>query len=194
LAAPISKYIDARAILDSRCAKALEQVSSHIKRPRTPAHSGRRAYFFVASTSIFGDPECKGYSKALKMIPDGVSSNQNVLAKVTALIEKAEAAQTRPATKSDDEFGDKEGEVEKPEAKLTVTFNKTLGRFIIEVEGNVIGETLTIRANKKGGKSLRFTLGTDGDGVGGFRTATKLSGYTPVSSFDLAKLDSARVC
>lgn len=139
------------------------------------------------------DPDCQGYEKALQMIPDGILGYKNVVAKVNSLINKAESAQNKTANKVDEELADNEGVEEDPAANLTVTFNKSLNRFIVKVEGNITEEKLTIRATKKGAKTLRFTLETDENGVGGFRTSSKLSGYTLVLSFDSVKLDTVRV-
>ncbi len=90
-------------------------------------------------------------------------------------------------------FAEEDGEEEAPSGDLTVTYSSTLGRFVIRIECNLAGEKLTIRAVKKGSKSLKFSVTIDEDGVGGVRTKTKLAGYTLTLFYGSEKLDQVRV-
>jgi hypothetical protein len=76
---------------------------------------------------------------------------------------------------------------------LTVTYSKSLARYIVKVDSNLAGESLVLRGVKKGAKSLKFTLTTDEDGVAGVRTKTKLAGFTLSVYFGSTKLDSVKV-
>ena len=82
---------------------------------------------------------------------------------------------------------------EEPSATLTVSYSSSLARYIVKVESNLPGETLSVRATKKGSRTLKFSIDTDEDGIGGIRTKTKLAGYTLVLSFGSEKLDQVRV-
>ena len=93
----------------------------------------------------------------------------------------------------EDLFPDADGEEEDPAANLTVTYSKTLARYIVKVDSNLAGESLIIRGVKKGAKSIKFTLNTDEDGVAGVKTKTKLSGFTLTLYFGSTKLDSVKV-
>jgi hypothetical protein len=93
----------------------------------------------------------------------------------------------------EDLFPDADGEEEAPEATLTVTYSKSLARYIVKVDSNLAGESLVLRGVKKGAKSLKFTLTTDEDGVAGVRTKTKLAGFTLSVYFGSTKLDSVKV-
>jgi len=93
----------------------------------------------------------------------------------------------------EDLFPDADGEEEAPEATLTVTYSKSLARYIVKVDSNLAGESLVIRGVKKGSRSLKFTLTTDEDGVAGVRTKTKLAGFTLTLYFGSTKLDSVKV-
>jgi len=93
----------------------------------------------------------------------------------------------------EDLFPDADGEEEAPEATLTVTYSKSLARYIVKVDSNLAEESLVLRGVKKGAKSLKFTLTTDEDGVAGVKTKTKLSGFTLTLYFGSTKLDSVKV-
>ena len=93
----------------------------------------------------------------------------------------------------EDLFPDADGEEEDPAANLTVTYSKSLARYIVKVDSNLAGESLIIRGVKKGAKSIKFTLNTDEDGVAGVRTKTKLAGFTLTLYFGSTKLDSVKV-
>jgi hypothetical protein len=93
----------------------------------------------------------------------------------------------------EDLFPDADGEEEAPEATLTVTYSKSLARYIVKVDSNLAEESLVIRGVKKGSRSLKFTLTTDEDGVAGVRTKTKLAGFTLSVYFGSTKLDSVKV-
>ncbi|GDX24988.1 hypothetical protein LBMAG10_16530 [Actinomycetes bacterium] len=93
----------------------------------------------------------------------------------------------------EDLFPDADGEEEDPAANLTVTYSKSLARYIVKVDSNLAEESLVIRGVKKGAKSLKFTLNTDEDGVAGVKTKTKLSGFTLTLYFGSTKLDSVKV-
>ena len=93
----------------------------------------------------------------------------------------------------EDLFPDADGEEEDPAANLTVTYSKSLARYIVKVDSNLAVESLIIRGVKKSAKSLKFTLTTDEDGVAGVKTKTKLAGFTLTLYFGSAKLDSVKV-
>jgi hypothetical protein len=93
----------------------------------------------------------------------------------------------------EDLFPDTDGEEEDPAANLTVTYSKSLARYIVKVDSNLAEESLVIRGVKKGSRSLKFTLTTDEDGVAGVRTKTKLAGFTLTLYFGSTKLDSVKV-
>ena len=93
----------------------------------------------------------------------------------------------------EDLFPDADGEEEDPAANLSVTYSKSLARYIVKVDSNLAGESLVLRGVKKGSKSLKFTLTTDEDGVAGVRTKTKLAGFTLTLYFGSTKLDSVKV-
>lgn len=98
------------------------------------------------------------------------------------------------ATKDKEEnFAESDGEEEEPSASLSVSFNASQNRYVIRVDSNLAGERLTIRATKKGAKSLRYSLSIDEDGVGGVRTKTKLAGFTLTLFYGSVKLDQVRV-
>jgi hypothetical protein len=109
----------------------------------------------------------------------GSSSNQVASEKITK--------------NKEDLFPDADGEEEDPAANLTVTYSKTLARYIVKVDSNLAEESLVIRGVKKGSKSLKFTLNTDEDGVAGVKTKTKLAGFTLTLYFGSTKLDSVKV-
>jgi hypothetical protein len=93
----------------------------------------------------------------------------------------------------EDLFPDADGEEEDPAAELSVTYSKTLARYIVKVDSNLAEESLVIRGVKKGSRSLKFTLTTDEDGVAGVKTKTKLAGFTLTLYFGSTKLDSVKV-
>jgi hypothetical protein len=93
----------------------------------------------------------------------------------------------------EDLFPDADGEEEDPSAELSVTYSKTLARYIVKVDSNLAEESLVIRGVKKGSRSLKFTLTTDEDGVAGVKTKTKLAGFTLTLYFGSTKLDSVKV-
>jgi hypothetical protein len=93
----------------------------------------------------------------------------------------------------EDLFPDADGEEEDPAADLSVTYSKSLARYIVKVDSNLAGESLILRGVKKGAKSLKFTLTTDEDGVAGIRTKTKLAGFTLTLYLGSTKLDSVKV-
>jgi hypothetical protein len=93
----------------------------------------------------------------------------------------------------EDLFPDADGEEEDPAANLTVTYSKSLARYIVKVDSNLAEESLVIRGVKKGSRSLKFTLTTDEDGVAGVKTKTKLAGFTLTLYFGSNKLDSVKV-
>ena len=93
----------------------------------------------------------------------------------------------------EDLFPDADGEEEDPAANLTVTYSKSISRYIVKVDSNLAEESLTLRGVKKGAKSLKFTLTTDEDGVAGIKTKTKLAGFTLTLYLGSTKLDSVKV-
>ena len=93
----------------------------------------------------------------------------------------------------EDTFGESEGEEEAPSGTLSVSFSQSQNRYVVRVDCNLAGEKLTIRAVKKGSKSLRFTISIDEEGVGGIRTKTKLAGFTLTLYYGSEKLDQVRV-
>lgn len=93
----------------------------------------------------------------------------------------------------EDLFPDADGEEEDPAANLTVTYSKSLARYVVKVDSNLAEESLVIRGVKKGSRSLKFTVTTDEDGVAGVKTKTKLSGFTLTLYFGSTKLDSVKV-
>jgi hypothetical protein len=93
----------------------------------------------------------------------------------------------------EDLFPDADGEEEDPAANLTVTYSKSLARYIVKVDSNLAEESLVIRGVKKGSRSLKFTLTTDEDGVAGVKTKRKLAGFKLILYFGSTKLDSVRV-
>ena len=95
--------------------------------------------------------------------------------------------------KKEEGFAEVEGAEEPVSASLQVKFNPNLNRFIVRIDSNLIGETLTVRATKKGAKPIRFTIETDEDGVGGIRTKTKLTGYILTVIFNGEVLSKVRV-
>ena len=101
---------------------------------------------------------------------------------------------TEKAGKDKEEsFGESDGEEEPPSGTLAVSFNSAQNRYVVRIDCNLAGEKLTIRAVKKGSKSLRFSVTIDEDGVGGVRTKTKLAGYTLTLYYGSEKLDQVRV-
>ena len=95
--------------------------------------------------------------------------------------------------KKEEGFAEVEGAEEPVSASLQVKFSPNVSRFIVRIDSNLIGETLTVRATKKGAKPIRFTIETDEDGVGGIRTKTKLTGYTLTVIFNGEVLSKVRV-
>jgi len=101
---------------------------------------------------------------------------------------------TEKAGKDKEEsFGESDGEEEPPSGTLAVSFNSAQNRYVVRIDCNLAGEKLTIRAVKKGSKSLKFSVTIDEDGVGGVRTKTKLAGYTLTLFYGSEKLDQVRV-
>ena len=102
-------------------------------------------------------------------------------------------ASERTSKNKEESFAEADGEEEAPAGTLTVSFNSAQNRYVIRVDCNLAGERLTIRAVKKGAKSLRYSLQIDDDGVGGVRTKSKLSGFTLTLFYGSEKLDQVRV-
>jgi hypothetical protein len=120
-------------------------------------------------------------------LPQSGQSNQQESAQNKVVV-------SEKATKDKEEsFAESDGEEEEPTASLSVTFNASQNRYVIRVDSNLAGERLTIRATKKGAKSLRYSLSIDEDGVGGVRTKTKLAGFTLTLFYGSIKLDQVRV-
>jgi hypothetical protein len=141
------------------------------------------------------DPTCSSYADLVDESESRRSQGVSVAAKLIALISKAVLLQPekKNGTAAEENLPENEGVEEDAEASLSVTFNNAQNRFFIKVESNLPEETLTIRATKKGAKSLRFVVNTDEVGSGGFRTKTKLNGYSLTLSFGSIKLDTLRV-
>ena len=142
--------------------------------------------------------------------PWALQSRENILAAATEEIAKvgferarlteiARRAGMTPGSvhtwfkNKEDLFPDADGEEEDPSAELSVTYSKTLARYIVKVDSNLAEESLVIRGVKKGSRSLKFTLTTDEDGVAGVKTKTKLAGFTLTLYFGSTKLDSVKV-
>jgi hypothetical protein len=139
------------------------------------------------------EPGCAEFVTSSALNAEGIATYKNVVTKVNIILNKAASSQIKPKPVADENLSDEDGVEEEPEARLTFSFNKNLNRFIVKVAGNVPEETLTIRATKEGATTLRFTLVTDEEGNGGFRTTSKLGGYTLLLSWGSVKLDSVRV-
>lgn len=139
------------------------------------------------------EPGCAEFVTGSALNAEGIATYKNVVAKISTVLNKAASSQNKPKSVADENLSDEDGVEEEPEAKLSVTYSTSLGRFIIKVESNLPEETLTIRATRKGSKALRFTINTNEEGAGGLRTRARLSGYTLVLSFDSIRLDSLRV-
>ncbi len=141
------------------------------------------------------NPTCTSYIDLMSESTSRTAQGASVISKVIALIAKSEALQGSKTKNSSSEgnLPESEGLEEDPQASLSVSFNNSQSRYIIKVESNLPEETLTIRATRKGSKSLRFTINTNEEGAGGLRTRARLSGYTLVLSFDSIRLDSLRV-
>ncbi len=139
------------------------------------------------------EPTCPNFIASSARIPEGIIAYKEVVAKVNAILNKSPVKTENSTTNVDDSLADEDGVEEEPEAKLSVSYSNSLGRFIIKVESNLSEDTLSIRATKKGAKSLRFSVNTNEEGDGGFRTKTKLNGYTLVLYYGTTKLDTARV-
>ena len=145
------------------------------------------------------DPKCAAYETAISWVNQGLVQYKRVSTTISNLQLKAEkSASIKESSNNgqsvqEDQFADEDGVEEDPEGSLTVTYSSSLARFVLRVESNLPDESLTVRATKRGAKSLRFTINTDEDGVGGLRTRTKLSGYTLTLLYGTTKLDTARV-
>jgi len=99
----------------------------------------------------------------------------------------------KTAKNKEESFAEAEGEEDAPSGTLSVSFNQSQNRYVIRVDCNLAGEKLTIRAVKKGAKSLKFTVQIDEDGVGGVRTKSKISGFTLTLFYGSERLDQIRV-
>jgi len=119
--------------------------------------------------------------------PSSPSSQNNSASSST------QVASEKVKQNKEDLFPDADGEEEDPAANLTITYSKSLARYIVKVDSNLAEESLVLRGVKKGAKSLKFTLTTDEDGVAGVKTKTKLSGFTLTLYFGSTKLDSVKV-
>ena len=139
------------------------------------------------------DLECKSFLTAQDWVIQSQTQYKSLNAQVNALLEKAKVISQAQQQVEEEKFSDEDGVEEEPAATLAVSYSASLGRYILKVESNLPEETLTIRATKKGARTLRFSINTDEDGIGGIRTKTKLSGYTLVLSFGSDKLDQVRV-
>lgn len=141
------------------------------------------------------NPTCTSYVDLMSESTSRTAQGASAIAKIIALISKGNALQGKKSKTAESEeiLPESEGLEEEPQATLSIAYSNSQARFIIKVESNLPEESLTIRATKKGAKSLRFTVSTNEEGTGGLRTKTKLSGYTLVLSFDSIKLDTVRV-
>jgi hypothetical protein len=147
------------------------------------------------SLSYKNNPSCTAYADLISESVSKGTEGVSTAARLIALISKSTSLQGNKGKSSigEESLPESEGIEEEPEANLTVTFSNSQNRFIIYVESNLPEETLTIRATKRGAKSLRFTVNTDEVGSGGIRTRSKLNGYSLVLSFGSIKLDAVRV-
>jgi hypothetical protein len=118
---------------------------------------------------------------------------QSLSGQVETLKSKVAESSKSATNQEEDKYVDVEGEEEEPAATLSVTYSKTLARYIMKVESNLPDETLSIRATKKGARTIKFAINTDEIGNGGIRTTAKLAGYTLVLSLGSEKLDQVRV-
>ena len=139
------------------------------------------------------EPGCAQFVTSSALNAEGIATYKNVVAKINTILGKAASSQSTSSSVVDEELSDDDGVEEVPEGKLSVSFNSSLGRYIVKIVSNLPEESLSIRATKKGARALRFAVNTDEDGNGGLRTKTKLSGYTLTLYFESEKLDSVRV-
>ena len=138
-------------------------------------------------------PDCKTFDTAFGLTEDLIGRYEILPRQIDAYKGKVKENPKVATTQDEEKFGDVEGEEEEPSATLTVSYSSSLARYIVKVESNLPGETLSVRATKKGSRTLKFSIDTDEDGIGGIRTKTKLAGYTLVLSFRSEKLDQVRV-
>lgn len=97
-------------------------------------------------------------------------------------------------TKSNSEkiFAEDEGEEEEPAGSISVTYSRAQGSYLISINSNLAGERVTVRASKKGAKSLRFNVSIDEDGEGGVKTKRNLSGFTLALYYGNTKLGEVK--
>jgi hypothetical protein len=105
---------------------------------------------------------------------------------------KQESGSKESAAVNED-LAESDGEVEEPTGSIAVTFNRASSRYLLRVESNMVGETLSVRATKRGTKALRFTIPINDDGKGGIQTRTRLAGYTLTLFFGKEQLDRITV-
>jgi hypothetical protein len=137
--------------------------------------------------------DCKTFDTAFGWTEDLIGRYEILPRQIDAYKGKVKENPKVATTQDEEKFGDVDAEEEEPSATLTVSYNSSLARYIVKVESNLPGETLSVRATKKGSRTLKFSIDTDDDGIGGIRTKTKLAGYTLVLSFGSEKLDQVRV-
>jgi hypothetical protein len=105
---------------------------------------------------------------------------------------KQESGSKESAAVNED-LAESDGEVEEPTGSIAVTFNRASSRYLLRVESNMVGETLSVRATKRGTKALRFTIPINDDGKGGIQTRTRLAGYTLTLFFGKEQLERITV-
>ena len=149
------------------------------------------------------DPNCDEYPSYASEAKAAFARGSVVKTQVDALI--AQGAKASASTNSKEESGSKEsapvneelaesdGEEEEPSGSIAVTFNRASSRYLLRVESNMVGETLSVRATKRGAKALRFTIPINDDGKGGIQTRTRLAGYTLTLFFGKEQLDRVTV-
>lgn len=139
------------------------------------------------------DPDCGAYASGVTLIDQAMTQYKIAANAIDSWNQKIDKSRIKEENAKEEVLADEDGVEEDPEGTLTVTYSSSLARFILRVESNLPEESLSVRATKRGAKSLRFTINTDEDGVGGLRTRTKLSGYTLTLLYGTTKLDTFRV-
>ena len=139
------------------------------------------------------DSSCSSFQTALGSSKTLYGKYESLPRQIVATSSKVQTNPKSGSTQKEEKFAEVEAEEEIPAANLSVTYSKSLARYILKVESNLPDETLTIRATKKGSRSLKFSIDTDEDGAGGIRTTTKLAGYTMALYFGKEQLDRVTV-
>ncbi len=106
-------------------------------------------------------------------------------------VDEKSCASTSSTGKSSTAITDDDGQEMELSATLNVT--KQGSKYLIKVDSNIAGGSLSLVATKKGSKSISFKVGTDDAGSYALRTTRNLKGYLLVLKYNGELLDKIQV-